>query len=382
MTIEIVPSVAVGASQFGPILWTAVAIILTIISVALSDARPYPGLKLVGKEAGEIWNSQAKKRYVEHGVQLMKKAFQDCKGKAFQVIGSNGPIIILPPAMINEIRNNQNLSFIDFLKHANRLLSPHVAIRRRARLEAIQSGNPPPEFKDALGWLDETAGDRPYNVVYGQLMISLASMHSTSSTLMALMYHLLENPSYFDMLRQEMVEVLQEHGSLSKVSLYKLKLLDSCMKESQRLTSVNALSLMRYVHNKVTLSDGTHLPKGSVIAVPQFHMSDPANWGPDASRFDGHRFLRMREQQGNEGKWQFVSTSPDHYAFGHGQHACPGRFFASNEIKILMVHLLLKYDWKFKDGQTEQPKSMSDTDFMPDPEAVILCKERIPEVAF
>lgn len=77
MTIEIVPSVAVGASQFGPILWTAVAIILTIISVALSDARPYPGLKLVGKEAGEIWNSKAKKRYVEHGVQLMKKAFQD-----------------------------------------------------------------------------------------------------------------------------------------------------------------------------------------------------------------------------------------------------------------------------------------------------------------
>lgn len=125
-------------------------------------------------------------------------------------------------------------------EQANRLLSPHVAIRRRARLEAIQSGNPPPEFKDALGWLDETAGDRPYNVVYGQLMISLASMHSTSSTLMALMYHLLENPSYLDMLRQEMVEVLQEHGSLSKASLYKLKLLDSCMKESQRLTSVNA----------------------------------------------------------------------------------------------------------------------------------------------
>ncbi|KAK0638097.1 Cytochrome P450 monooxygenase pyr3 [Lasiodiplodia hormozganensis] len=267
-------------------------------------------------------------------------------------------------------------------EQANRLLGPHVAIRRRARLEAIQSGNPPPEFKDALGWLDETAGDRPYNVVYGQLMISLASMHSTSSTLMALMYHLLENPSYFDMLRQEMVEVLQEHGSISKASLYKLKLLDSCMKESQRLTSVNALSLMRYVHNNVTLSDGTQLPKGSVIAVPQFHMSDPANWGTDASRFDGHQFLRMREQQGNEGKWQFVSTSPDHYAFGHGQHACPGRFFASNEIKIVMVHLLLKYDWKFKDGQTEQPKSMSDTDFMPDPEAVILCKERIPEVAF
>jgi len=33
-------------------------------------------------------------------------------------------------------------------------------------------------------------------------------------------------------------------------------------------------------------------------------------------------------------------------AFGYGEHACPGRFFASNEIKIALIHLLLKYDWK------------------------------------
>ena len=31
--------------------------------------------------------------------------------------------------------------------------------------------------------------------------------------------------------------------------------------------------------------------------------------------------------------------------FGYGEHACPGRFFASNEIKIALAHLLLKYDW-------------------------------------
>src|SRR5579871_6099626 len=30
--------------------------------------------------------------------------------------------------------------------------------------------------------------------------------------------------------------------------------------------------------------------------------------------------------------------------FGLGKHACPGRFFAINEIKIALHHLLLKYD--------------------------------------
>jgi cytochrome P450 len=36
--------------------------------------------------------------------------------------------------------------------------------------------------------------------------------------------------------------------------------------------------------------------------------------------------------------------------FGHGQHACPGRFFASNEIKVALCHILLKYDLDLLDG--------------------------------
>jgi cytochrome P450 len=62
----------------------------------------------------------------------------------------------------------------------------------------------------------------------------------------------------------------------------------------------------------------------------------------------------MRAEPGKENAAQFVSTSTNHLGFGHGQHACPGRFFASNEIKIIMCHILLKYDWGLIDGQ--EPK--------------------------
>jgi cytochrome P450 len=41
-----------------------------------------------------------------------------------------------------------------------------------------------------------------------------------------------------------------------------------------------------------------------------------------------------------------VSTSPDHLVFGHGRHACPGRFFAAMELKAMLAHILINYDLK------------------------------------
>jgi cytochrome P450 monooxygenase-3 len=34
--------------------------------------------------------------------------------------------------------------------------------------------------------------------------------------------------------------------------------------------------------------------------------------------------------------------------FGHGIHACPGRFFASNEIKVVLIELLQNWDIRLK----------------------------------
>ena len=49
---------------------------------------------------------------------------------------------------------------------------------------------------------------------------------------------------------------------------------------------------------------------------------------------DGDRVLKLHSQEGKERTAQPVSTSSDHLAFGHGQHACPGRIFAANEFKM------------------------------------------------
>lgn len=46
--------------------------------------------------------------------------------------------------------------------------------------------------------------------------------------------------------------------------------------------------------------------------------------------------------------YQAVQTSADHLFFGHGNQACPGRFFAVHELKVLLSHILMGYDFKIK----------------------------------
>lgn len=58
----------------------------------------------------------------------------------------------------------------------------------------------------------------------------------------------------------------------------------------------------------------------------------------------------MRDTPGQDKQAHLVSTSRDMLGFGHGVHSCPGRFFAANEIKVALCHMLLKYDWKLPGG--------------------------------
>lgn len=105
----------------------------------------------------------------------------------------------------------------------------------------------------------------------------------------------------------------------------------------------------RRVMEYIKLKDGTELPAGSNIAVSVERMWDPAVYeNPEV--FDGYRYYNMRKN-GRTAGTQLVNTGIDSLGFGHGRHACPGRFFAAEEAKILISHLLLKYDWKLVPGQ-------------------------------
>lgn len=82
---------------------------------------------------------------------------------------------------------------------------------------------------------------------------------------------------------------------------------------------------------------------GRKVMLDEETYPEPLRWNP-------YRFMQLREA-GEENKAHLVSATAQHVGFGHGIHACPGRFFAANEIKIALAHILLKYDWKLAEGQ-------------------------------
>ncbi|GFF65597.1 aldehyde reductase 1 [Aspergillus lentulus] len=179
-------------------------------------------------------------------------------------------------------------------------------------------------------------------------------------------------------LREKIVTVIQEEG-WKKPALYKLKLMDSVLKESQRMKPVNITSMRRLALKDIKLSDGTLIPKGSSLLVSSHKMWDPDVY-PNPETFDPYRFMRLRETPGHETSAQLVSPSPEHLGFGYGKHACPGRFYAANEVKIALCHILLKYDFKLPDGYTPTVRTRG-ISVSADPSAKLVIRRRQDEIA-
>lgn len=136
--------------------------------------------------------------------------------------------------------------------------------------------------------------------------------------------------------------------------------------------------MRRLTLEDVTLSDGTVVPKGQALAVSVHSMRDPTVY-KDATRWDGYRFVRMRADEPSKAHVaQLVSTSPEHLGFGHGQQACPGRFFAANKVKVVLTHLLLAYDFRLPAGQTPQDLLLG-INLHSDPVVQMECRRREPE---
>lgn len=112
--------------------------------------------------------------------------------------------------------------------------------------------------------------------------------------------------------------------------------------------------MRRVAIDKVTLSNGLVIPKGTRTFVDCFPMRDPAVY-ENPETWDPERFLRMRSQPGKERSSLLVTTASDHLGFGHGVFACPGRFFAANEIKVALCHILMKYEWELTPGTSVSP---------------------------
>lgn len=254
------------------------------------------------------------------------------------------------------------------MEEARHIIGPVLERRRKSKLELKATGAEIKQFDDAIEWFEQTSKGQYYDPATAQLVMSLAAIHTTTDLTCQTLTDIIQHPEILQPLREEALSVLRENG-WQKASLYKMKLLDSAIKESQRLKPtgigkrrrwkplcilfINSciVSMRRMALENLKLSDGTTIRKNQYLAVSAHNMWNPEIY-QNPGEWDGYRFYNMRDIPGRQNAAQLVATSPEHLGFGHGQHACPGRFFAANEVKVALVHLLLGYNWNLPDGVT------------------------------
>jgi cytochrome P450 len=121
---------------------------------------------------------------------------------------------------------------------ARRLILPIIEERKRKAAIGEGAGRTPEKYEDAIQWVEtisQTKGMK-CDPVYAQLNYTLGAVHTTSITFVNIVYDLIAHPEYQDLLREEITVVQREDPLWSKSSLAKLKLMDSFMKESTRLS--------------------------------------------------------------------------------------------------------------------------------------------------
>lgn len=211
-----------------------------------------------------------------------------------------------------------------------------------------------------------------------QLSLIFAAIHTTTLTATNTLYSLAVTPEYIQPLREEIKKALADNdGVLTYRALQQMEKLDSYMKEITRFYPVSYTAFSRKVLKPFTLSNGQAIPAGVTIEIPSHAIYQDTENYPDSSTFDGFRFYRLRQQGGvtNHARNQFVTTNEQNLGFGYGRHACPGRFFAANEIKMILARLILEYDFKNADGVTERyPNHEMGRGTSPDPTKALLFK--------
>lgn len=252
---------------------------------------------------------------------------------------------------------------------ARRLFEPMLERRRQ-----VKSQDPGASFDDTVEWAEKAADGLPYDAAAVQLLFSMAAMHTTTDLMTQVILDLAERPDVVAPLRAEIEQVLSEEGGWTKAALHKMRLLDSVLKECQRMKPASISGLRGILNADLSLSDGLFLPSGTSIAVSSHLHWDESTY-QDPETWDAWRFYNMRQEPGKEHSSQLVSTSPEHMGFGIGTHACPGRFFGVHEVKVALCHFVMKYDWKLAEGSVPQMRTFM-WSLVADPKAKISLRRR------
>ncbi|KAG8162657.1 hypothetical protein KVR01_007135 [Diaporthe batatas] len=262
-----------------------------------------------------------------------------------------------------------------------RKIADHYAAAEAAAIPMLENRRRTGEkAMDLLYWMAEQAKDeeRDFKFLAGILLkVSFAAIHTSAAAPAQLLYDLCEHPEFIEPLREEVSSVIGPDGMIDKSGFMKMAKMDSFMKESQRFNPLLLITFERVIHQPLTLSSGFTIPAHTTIGIPTQAITMDESLYPNPEVFDPFRFSKIREERPEmDGRAQYVASNPASLSFGYGRHACPGRFFAAQEIKAIMAHILHNYDIRFPAGQSRPESLRAETQYLPHPGATVEFKRR------
>ncbi|KAF5382328.1 hypothetical protein D9757_008447 [Collybiopsis confluens] len=267
------------------------------------------------------------------------------------------------------------------LARATKHLAP-VIRERLEKEEEYGTTDWPDKPNDLISWLLDEANtpERRKNIVHEVvsrvLLVNMAAIHTTSITFTNSLYQLAANPAVAQPLREEIQACVDEQG-WTKAALGQMRKLDSFIKESQRVVGVGAINSNRKAMRDFRFSNGTVIPAGTMVGTPSYSLHHDKNLYEDPDSMDAFRFSNMRAKKGEGLKHQMVAHDPTFALFGNGgKHMCPGRFFAVNELKALVGHVLLNYDIKFENDGGVPPTHWDGASSTPNRTAAVMFRKR------
>ncbi|NWI13885.1 CP8B1 hydroxylase, partial [Crypturellus soui] len=194
-----------------------------------------------------------------------------------------------------------------------------------------------------------------------------ASQGNTGPAAFWLLLYLMHHPEAMKAVKEEVDKVSRESGqqvkrgsppiNITKDMLNQTPVLDSALEETLRLTA--APILIRSVLQDMTLKTGKGteytLRSGDRVALfPHASVQMDPEIHPEPHQFKYNRFLNpdgTKKTFYKDGKKLKYFTMP----WGAGTSICPGRFFASNEMKLFVFLMLSYYDLELLNGKEEVP---------------------------
>lgn len=187
------------------------------------------------------------------------------------------------------------------------------------------------------------------------MALNFAAVHTTTMTAANLILDLASStkePNDLGRVRREADYVQERYDKRwSRAMLAEMSLLDSALRESMRVSGFGTKVFNRKVtaSRGVMLPNGLHVSHGANVAVSGYSMHHDEAIYQEPQRFIASRFMGSSHASGSEKatpRKTAVTTEFSYGIWGHGRHACPGRFFAVDMIKMIVAYLVSNFDIK------------------------------------